>query len=194
MSHASTLLSNHGPQLQALIANDPTRMQILRQVHGLGLPDCWVAAGFVRSVVWDHLHHRSPSPLPEDIDVVWYGPDQATPAVDRQLEAALRALDNGLNWSVKNQARMHLRNHDRPYTCTADAMTHWPETATAVGVRLGPTGNIEIAAPFGLEDLFALVVRPTPRFIAGKYTMFQARHCAKGWIERWPDLIIDPQR
>jgi hypothetical protein len=151
-----------------------------------------VAAGFVRSAVWDHLHHRNASPLPEDIDVVWYAPNRVAPAVDRELEAALRARDNGLTWSVKNQARIHRRNNDRPYTCTEDAMAHWPETATAVGVRLGPTGGIEIVAPFGLEDLFALVVRPTPRFTASKYAMFQERYRAKGWSKRWPQLIIDP--
>lgn len=29
----------------------------------LNLPDCWIAAGFVRSLVWGHLHQRKPSAL-----------------------------------------------------------------------------------------------------------------------------------
>ncbi len=47
---------NRQAQLQALLANDPVRLEILRAVRELELPDCWLAAGFVRSLVWDHLH------------------------------------------------------------------------------------------------------------------------------------------
>ena len=43
-------------QVQAIIAADPLRSRILRLVQELELPDCWVAAGFVRSAIWDHLH------------------------------------------------------------------------------------------------------------------------------------------
>ncbi len=34
----------------------------------LNLPDCWIAAGFVRSLVWGHLHQRKPSARP---DLAW---------------------------------------------------------------------------------------------------------------------------
>ena len=70
---------NLAAQLQTLIANDPQRLRILQQVRELDLPDCWVAAGFVRSAVWDHLHQRTPSPLPEDIDVIWFDRSQTAP-------------------------------------------------------------------------------------------------------------------
>ena len=58
-------------QIQALIEADPVRMSILSLVQSLGLPDCWVGAGFLRSAVWDHLHQRAYSPVPSDIDVIW---------------------------------------------------------------------------------------------------------------------------
>jgi hypothetical protein len=178
-------------ELQALIASDPARMRILCLVRELGLPDCWVAAGFVRSRVWDHMHQRSRSPLPEDIDVIWFDPEQATTERDASLELALHARDDALNWSVKNQARMHQRNADKPYQSAIDAMIHWPETATAVGVRLSDQGVIEIAAPFGLDDLFELVVRPTARFLAEKHPAYLARVRAKKWQITWPRLQIE---
>ena len=56
-------------ELRTLIASDDRRMQVLRIVRGLGLPDCWVAAGFVRNCVWDHAHGRAWSPLPQDVQV-----------------------------------------------------------------------------------------------------------------------------
>lgn len=43
-------------QIAALIEQDPLRTKILECVAQLDLPQCYVAAGFVRNLVWDHLH------------------------------------------------------------------------------------------------------------------------------------------
>lgn len=177
-------------QLQSMIAADNQRMQVLRLVKELDLPDCWVAAGFVRSCVWDYLHQRSPSPLPYDIDVIWHDPLQATRERDILLESMLKARDDALGWSVKNQARMHERNADFPYASACDAMRHWPETATAVGVRLNDQATIEVNAPFGLNDLFKLIVQPTERFLAGKQAVYADRIRSKNWQVTWPKLSI----
>jgi len=106
------------------------------------------------------------------------------------LESRLRARDATLGWSVKNQARMHERNADLPYLTACHAMRHWPETATAVGVRLSSQGSIEVAAPFGLHDLFDLIVRPTERFLAGKQALYLDRIHDKNWQAAWPMLRI----
>jgi hypothetical protein len=136
------------------------------------------------------MHQRSPSPLPQDIDVIWHDARQATPARDAMLEATLWERDSTLKWSVKNQARMHERNADRPYLSASDAMRYWPETATAVAVRLNHQARIEVNAPFGLDDLFALVVRPTERFVTEKQAIYADRIHAKNWHAIWPRLSI----
>lgn len=177
-------------QLQSLVASDPQRLHVLGLVRELGLPDCWVAAGFVRSLVWDHAHQFAESALPPDIDVIWFDPARAAPEHDANLEKALRTRDPALAWSVKNQARMHGRNGDGPYRSATDAMRHWPETATAVGVRLDARGLLDIAAPYGLDDLFELVVRPTPRFRDLKASSYLERLHAKQWQVRWPRLTL----
>lgn len=177
-------------KLQSLIGADSQRMHVHRLVRELDLPDCWVAAGFVRSCVWDYLHQRSPSPLPHDIDVIWYDPLKATQECDVMLETMLKARDCTLDWSVKNQARMHVRNADLPYLTASDAMRYWPETATAVGVRLNGQGDIEVSAPFGLKDLFVLIVRPTARFLVGKQAVYVDRIQSKNWQVTWPELSI----
>jgi hypothetical protein len=177
-------------ELRMLIASDRRRMEVLRFVRDLGLPDCWVAAGFVRNCVWDHLHGRATSPLAQDIDVIWFDPAACAAARDAALETALRERDGALAWSVKNQARMHGRNGDAPYRSATEAMRYWPETATAVGVRLDARGGIDVAAPFGLDDLFGLVVRPTPRFVVDKLAMYRERVLSKKWEQAWPSLQI----
>ena len=179
-------------QLRSLIASDRQRMRVLDIVKELALPDCWIAAGFVRSCVWDYMHQRSSSPLPRDIDVIWYDPTQTMPERDAILESRLRARDSSPGWSVKNQARMHGRNADEPYLSSSDAMRYWPETATAVGVRLDRQGHVDIAAPFGLDDLFALTVRPTQRFAVEKHAVYVDRIRSKDWQATWPNLTYHP--
>jgi uncharacterized protein len=184
-------LIRHHDDLIELIAGDSERMRILSLVRSLALPDCWIGAGFLRSAVWDHLHGRALSPPSGDVDVVWFDPARASAAIDEAAEAELRRLDTGIEWSVKNQARMNERNGDRAYISASDAMRFWPETAGAIGISLNGDGGLEIAAPCGLDDLFALVLRPTERFRLDKRTIFLERIMSKRWLETWPLLRVE---
>ncbi len=176
--------------LATLIRADAYRMRALRAVKSLGLPDCWVAAGFVRDAVWDRLHGYEPAEPRGDIDVVWFDPENLAIDHDIALEERLNSECPGPTWSVKNQARMHLRNGDQPYACVADAMIHWPETATAVAARLNHLHRIEICAPMGLEDLFLLQLVPTADFAVRKRAVFDDRIASKRWLERYPLLRL----
>ncbi|PWC55491.1 nucleotidyltransferase family protein [Azospirillum sp. TSO22-1] len=174
----------------AFIEGRPFMMEALRAVESLGLPDAWIGAGFMRNAIWRYLHGQVVEPGSEDVDVVYFDPADARVERDLGLEMVLgRALP--MNWSVCNQARMHGRNGDAPYRDTADALRHWPETATAVAVRWSG-GRVELLAPFGLEDLLALRIRPTPAF-QHKVAVYRARIIEKRWRERWPQAeIIEP--
>ncbi|WP_145734642.1 nucleotidyltransferase family protein [Nitrospirillum pindoramense] len=187
----------YGDRLKGIILGDARRMRLLDHVRALGLPDCWVGAGFVRNAVWDHLHRvravqSLEADLPEsDVDVLWFDPERTSLAIDRALTDRLLAQDPDAPWSVKNQARMHSRNSDAPYASTADALRHWPETATAVAVRLTSADGLEILAPFGLADLFGRIIRPTPAFRGAKLDIVRQRIRDKRWLERWPLLQVD---
>ena len=172
--------------------SDPIRWPILGHLRDLALPDAWIGAGFVRNAVWDHLHDRPAAPPATDIDIIWFDPARTDPAVDASIERHLQATHPGIRWSVKNQARMHLRNADPPYPSATGAMRCWPETATAVAVRRTDNNHCEVAAPWGLDDLFGLILRPTPRFTAEKAPIFQARLRDKAWCATWPRLRIRP--
>ena len=50
-----------------------------------------------------------------------------------------------------------------PLTSCADAVGTWPETATAIGIRLLAHDRIEVVAPCGLDDPFGLICRRNPR-------------------------------
>ena len=175
------------------IASDPLRVQMLREVAALELPDCWIGAGFVRNCVWDHLHgFDTPTPF-NDIDVIYFDTGNLSKEMEARIKAALAHNQPGVNWDVKNQARMHLENNDPPYASAVDALTFWPETATAIAVRLWDKASdrLELAAPLGIEDLVHLRIRPTPAFV-GKAALFNQRMKAKNWQAIWPRLEVLP--
>lgn len=175
--------------LETLLLTDPRRRNILHIVHSL-FPESWIGAGFVRDAVWDHLHHNAPQPPAGDVDVIWLNPHEMAIEADIEMENRLREHAPEVTWSVKNQARMHLRNGDEPYSSLLAALRHWPETATAVAVRLADKARIEIIAPFGLDDLFGLRLRPTPHFTGRKYSQFRRRVEEKRWLARYPHLAL----
>lgn len=68
----------------------------------------------------------------------------------------------------KNQARMHVVNNMLPYSSSVDAISKFPETATALGVTLDEKNNVILTAPCGIEDVLSLQVRPTAHFLESK--------------------------
>jgi len=162
--------------------------RLLGLVADLDLPDCWIAAGFVRNAVWDALHGRDATLPDNDVDVIWFDPACDDPQRDKELESALSHAEPAIDWSVKNQRRMHIRNGDKPYRSATEAMRFWPETATAVAARRRGGSDIEIASPLGLDDLLGLVLRPTARFATEKREIYEARIVSKAWCEKWPRL------
>ncbi len=171
-----------------LIERDERMMAVLRAVEGLGLPDAWAGAGFVRNAVWDRLDGLEAA-ADVDVDVVYFDGVDRSAERDVRLEARLGVASPGVRWSVKNQARMHERNGDPAYRDTADAIAHWPERCTAVAAR-SVGGRVELLAPVGVADLLAGIVRPTPAF-AGKLDVYRKRVAAKNWSARWPRLRFE---
>lgn len=174
--------------LASLLQHDAWMMEILRTVREVR-PDCWVSGGFVRNKVWDELHgYTARTPL-DDVDVIYFDKANTVKDRDQEIEARLAAKAPNIRWSVKNQARMHSRAGDEPYTSLHDALSKWPETATAVAVSLSTEGQIRFVAPFGYADLFRLVVRPSPHFY--RYPKrYEERLREKNWEATWPNLLI----
>lgn len=141
----------------------------------------------IRNVVWDYLHEYSAATPIDDVDVIYFDPKERTKEHDAAFEAKLRNSIPNLKWSVKNQARMHEMNIDTPYTSLEDAVSKWPETATAMAARLGAGGEIEVVAPHGFDDLFRLVVSPTPHFLT-RLDRYRSRIIQKNWGHHWPRL------
>ncbi len=174
-------------QLIAIVQSDPQMMETLRAARSLHLPDWWIGAGFVRNKVWDVLHDSEGTYPPTDVDVLYYDENDATEERDTKLNAQLQKLLPNAQWECVNQARAHVWHNHQPYGSSINALATWVETATAVAVRLEDDDTISVAAPYGLDDLFAMRVTPTPDADPDD---FATRHVQKGWLTRWPKLTV----
>lgn len=174
-------------QIKKWIEQDAARMEALSIAADLCLPDWCLAAGFVRNLAWDKVHGFSAATALNDIDLIYFDPKDITEARDRRMEAKLRST-SAFPWSVKNQARMHERNVDDPYTSTTNAMSYWVEVETAVGATLNDSREVVLVAPFGVESLFNFTVTLNPK--RPKPVDFRKRVAGKRWQEIWPKLTV----
>ena len=88
-------------KIDSILRRDAVRWRLLDVVSQLELPDCWIAAGFIRNAVWDALHGRAPKLPNGDVDVIWFDPDRCNERHDHGIEEELRAAVPSIEWSVK---------------------------------------------------------------------------------------------
>lgn len=175
-----------------LITEDEWMMDILKAAKSLNLPDWWICAGFVRSKIWDTLHNfNERTPIP-DIDVIYFDPRNIDELTEKKLEEMLKTLMPKAPWSVKNEARMHIKSNMPPYSSSVDAISKFPETATALGVKLDERENVKLIAPCGISDVINLEVKPTLFFRETKerVEIYEARIIKKNWKSIWNNLKV----
>ncbi|HZC16861.1 MAG TPA: nucleotidyltransferase family protein [Caulobacteraceae bacterium] len=183
-------------RVDAILRGNPRLMRVLETARDLGLPQWRVVSGAIYQTVWNALTGRAPDHGLKDFDLFYYdASDLSYEAEDGVIRAAAAAFPADLAGlvEVRNQARVHLWFEDHfgepyaPLSCCDEAVERFVAPAFAVGVRLEADGGLDILAPFGLEDLFAMRLRPNP-----------TRGLARGWVKvvasakaRWPELIAD---
>ena len=180
-------------RLGSLVRSTPWLLEALQAARDVDPPDWLVGGGALRDLVWDHLHGRPPAP-PRDLDLAFFDPARLDPARDAEVEQALVARLPGVPWDAKNQAAVHTwygrvyGGEVAPLTSSADGVATWPETATAVAVRLLPDDRVQVVAPCGLDDLFGLVCRRNPRRVSVAH--YRRRVRDKRIAERWPGVEV----
>jgi len=183
-------------RLQQILRGSPRLMQVLEIARGLDLPDWLLFSGAVYQPVLNHLTGRDVDYGIRDYDLGYFdAADTSYEAEDVVIRRVAAAFATPLREmvEVRNQARVHLWFEGKfgepyaPLTDTAEALTRFVSSTFAVGARLDARDRLAIVAPFGLEDLFALRMRPNPR----RPTTGFARNAASV-AARWPELSIEP--
>jgi hypothetical protein len=182
-------------RLTEILRRAPVLMRVLQTARVLDLPDWLVFSGAVYQTVLNHLTGRPPDYGIKDYDLAYFDvADLSYAAEDVVIRRVAAAFEEPLRDKVeiRNQARVHLWFEAKfgelyaPLSCTAEALQRFTSTIFAVGVRLEPDDRLQVEAPFGLSDLFAMRLRPNP----WRRTL-NFQRTAAGARARWPELAID---
>ena len=185
-------------RLEAIVRADPDLMTVLEGVRAEGLNDWLIFSGAVYQSVWNHLTGRPAGHGVKDFDVGYFDADYSWDAEDAVIRRVAARFEEPL------KSRVEVRNQRRvsewfpqkfgqdwpPVSQTAEALTRFVAPAFAIGVRLEADDRLTVAAPFGLDDVFAMVIRPNP-----------TRPLAADWdrvveklVARWPELKVERER
>lgn len=184
-------------RLETIVRAAPTLMSVLRTAREIDLPDWLIFSGAIYQRVFNHLTGRDPDHGIKDYDLGYFdASDTSYEAEDIVIRRVAAVFEPPLRdlVEVRNQARVHLwfeAKFGEPYaplTCSADAPARFTTTAFAVGVRLEADDRLTLVAPFGLEDLFALRLRPNPNRLTAGF-----RRTAASAKARWPEVTVEDQ-
>jgi len=182
-------------RLEAILRSAPSLMQVLETARALDLPDWLLFSGAIYQRVLNHLTGRDLDYGIKDYDLGYFAAEDISyEAEDLVIQRVAAAFEPPLRAAVevRNQARVHLWFEGRfgePYTplgSTAEALSRFVSPTFAVGARLEADGRMTLAAPFGLEDLFALRIRPNPGRVSPNFPAI-----AEAARRRWPELSVE---
>lgn len=159
--------------LDILLASDTIR-ELFQAAKSLGAYPYYIGAGCLVQTVWNKLTGRPLDYGINDIDIIYFQENDLGYAAEDAMVKKGEKLFTGIPFPVdiKNQARVHIWYPDKfgiqlqPYSSLEAAIDTWPTTATCLGVRLNVDDSWNIYAPYGLEDLFRMIVRPNKILIS----------------------------
>jgi hypothetical protein len=168
--------------------------EILARLPDLDLPQGFLVAGCLAQTIWNAVSGRPVEADIKDYDIFYYDDRdlswEAEDAVIRHADGVFGDL--GVVVELRNQARVHLwyeQHFGTAYprlTSSQDGIDRFLVPCTCVGVRPRRGGDLELYAPYGLDDLYAGVLRRNkindqPGLFAKKAASYRAR---------WPFLTI----
>lgn len=194
LAEASTV---EAPTAETFIADaltNPLNGVILERLPDLGIDQPWLVAGCLYGAAWNRLAGRPPAENVKDYDVFYWDEDTSWEAEDTVIRRgdALFA-DLGVTVEFKNQKRVPLWYEQRfgmpfpPVAHAAEAIGLFTTICTCVGLASRPDGGLELYAPYGLEDIYAGILRPNPRCPSPPERL---REKAESYKARWPWLRI----
>jgi hypothetical protein len=195
MDLVTASVAEQAAAFERMVLSNPTVATIVERMPRLGLPDCYLAAGALYQTVWNCLSGQGPRSGIRDYDLNYFDPSdlsgEAEAAAAKRGADLFADLDATLD--IRNEARVHLWYEDRfgvpcpPYASTEAAIMTFPSLSTCYGIR-PVDGALEIYAPYGFADLFAMRARPNP--VLAPREVYEAK--VTRWRQRWPAVEVMP--
>lgn len=157
-------------------------------IEKLGLKNYYIGGGAVAQTVWNFITGRKADYGIEDYDIIYFDDSDLSYEAEDIIIKKASGLFKNIKTDIKNQARVHLWYKEKfskeilPYSSSEEAIDSWPSTATSIGIK----SNFYLYAPFGVDDIFELKIRPNKKLITED--IFYKK--AYKWKEKWPELEI----
>jgi uncharacterized protein len=180
--------------LRQALAQNQTLSDALAGAAAMNLPGCYLVAGCLYQTVWNVITGEPPEAGILDYDLVYFDPSDLSWEAEDAVIVAGSEVFAGLPAPVeiRNQARVHLWYEEKfglacpPHASSEAAIDTYEATAACLGVRLEPGGRWRIYAPYGLSDVFNLVIRPNP--VLAPRHVYETKTAR--WQRQWPGLTV----
>ncbi len=181
-------------RLREILRRSEPLMHVMRTARDLSLPDWMIFSGAIYQRVLNVQTGRDLDYGIKDYDLAYFDADTSYEAEDRVIRGVAEAFEPPLKdmVEVRNQARVHLWFEPKfgepyaPLTHSAEAVDRFVSPLFAVAARLEPDDSLTLIAPFGLDDLFALRLRPNPRRQTNGF-----ERTAANLLARWPEVRVE---
>jgi len=166
--------------------------QILDEIGKL--PNAWVGAGIIFQNVWNVIHGYELNTYIKDIDILYWDENDLSWASENNHIGSFTETFSHLSipFDIKNIARVHLWYEERfgipktQYHSIQESISTWPVIGACMAIRMNK-GQLEFIAPYGLQDMFTLRVRPNKILV--NQSIYEGKSIK--WKEQWPKLTIE---
>lgn len=157
----------------------------------------YLAAGCISQSVWNYLSGRDPIAGIKDYDLIYYDAgDISYAAEDIFIRKGTQLFKSWpVEVEIRNQARVHVWFAQHfgypidPLRSCEEAISGWPATVTCVGITK-TNGRDHVYAPYGLDDVFDMVLRPHPSTNTRSKAPYEKK--VEKWTKIWPALKVVP--
>jgi uncharacterized protein len=172
-------------------------MRVLLVARDQDLPQWRLVAGCIYQTVWNVLTTRPQGTGINDYDLIYFDGTDLSEEAERATERRFREFmpTFPVPIEVRNQARVHLWFEDYfgipypPLKSPEEAIARYASATHAVGIRLMKEDDrMDIFAPYCLEDIFSMVIRPNYE-LPNKATHDRKAERAKAV---WPEVTVVP--
>jgi hypothetical protein len=185
-------------RIEEIVRGDRDLIGLLTAAREVGLAQWRLVAGCLYQTVWNVLTNKPARTGIKDYDLIYFDDSDLSWEAEDQIvqRVGMHIRNLSAPVEVRNQARVHIWFKNRfgadysPLRCADEALTRYAAVVHAIGVRLERDDRLDILAPFGLDDLFNMVIRPN-RVIdnAASYAAKAVRAKAI-----WPEVVVIPWR
>lgn len=180
--------------LKKILEQNEVIETILRLAPKLNMPNWYLGAGCIAQTIWNKLHGFDLNNGIKDYDLVYYDSSDLSDEKEEFYIQKGKKLFGDILVQIKNEARVHLwyEKHFgspiKPYKSVEDAINSWPTTATCIAVKYDNQHRLIVYAPYGLNDLFGMIIRPNKTQITKEIYLEKV----KRWKKIWYKLKIIP--